>query len=264
MTNQVLNYPHQLIALVRANEWWCFKLAPVLGTAYASAVILNIPLISLWPTFLFLLIALVIGASYASIINNLCDREEDRLSGKVNYLVGRSNLFIALILIACIAPGLIVSGILIRAPLALSIYIGNWLLFTGYSLPPIRLKKRGFWGVLSIAVGESFVPQMLAVLLVTHHTGKPLPTIWLTTIAIWALALGLRSILWHQIVDFKNDQRAGVNTFAVDTSTENLQRLGKWVVFPIEFVSLLGILLLSRNAVVCFFLGLYSVIEWLL
>lgn len=263
MNQQTLNRFQQMIKLVRANEWWSYKLAPVLGTAYATAAIFNISLISLWSTLLFLLVALVIGASYASVINNLCDREEDQISGKANYFIGRSNIFIALSMIGCIVPGLIISGLLIQVPLALCVYIGNWILFTVYSLPPIRLKNRSFLGVLAIAVGESLVPQMLAIFLVTSNTDKPLSVIWLTTISIWAFASGLRSILWHQILDFENDHLAGINTFAVNTSKQTLQRLGKWLVFPIEFVSLLAILLLSDNFFNWIFLGLYLVTELL-
>ncbi|MFB2920083.1 UbiA family prenyltransferase [Aerosakkonema funiforme] len=263
MNKQTLNFFQQMLALVRAKEWWSYKLAPVLGTGYAIAATSNTSLISLWSTFLFILIALVIGASYASVINDLCDREEDRISGKANYFIGRSNLFRALVTIACIVPGLIVSGLLIQIPLALSVYIGNWLLFTIYSLPPIRLKNRGFLGVLAMAVGESLVPQIFAVFVVAHHTGESLSIVWLITLAIWAFASGLRSILWHQIFDFENDRRAGINTFAVNSSTQTLQILGKWVVFPAEFGSLMVILLFSHNIFAWAFLGFYLVTEWL-
>lgn len=263
MIQQIQNLGQQIITLVRAKDWWSYKLAPVLGTAYAITVIADISLLSLWSTFLFLLVALVIGASYASVINNLCDQEEDQISGKANYFIGRSNIFIALALIGCILPGLIVSGLLIQVPLALSIYIGNWLLFTIYSLPPIRLKNRSFLGGLAIAVGESLVPQMLAIFLVTHNTGKPLSLIWLMAISIWSFASGFRSILWHQILDFENDHRAGIRTFAVDASIQTLQRIGKWIVFPIEFASFLTILVLANNIFNWIFLCLYFVTEWL-
>lgn len=264
MNQQTLNRFQQMIKLVRGNEWWSYKLAPVLGTAYATAAIFNISLISLWSTLLFLLVSLVIGASYANVINNLSDREADEMCGKANYLVGKSNLFIALVLITCNILGLIVLGLLIQVPLAFCVYIANWLLFTAYSLPPIRLKERGFWGVLTIAVGDTFVPQIFTVLLVAHASvGQQLSIIWLTFIALWSLTSGLRNILWHQILDFENDHLAGINTFAVNTSKQTLQRLGKWLVFPIEFVSLLAILLLSDNVFNWIFLGLYLVTEFL-
>jgi 4-hydroxybenzoate polyprenyltransferase len=263
MNQQTLNRFEQMIKLVRANAWWSYKLAPVLGTAYATAAIFNISLISLWSTLLFLLVALVIGASYANVINNLCDQEEDQIGGKANYFIGRSNIFIALSMIGCIVPGLIISGLLIQVPLALCIYIGNWILFTVYSLPPIRLKNRSFLGGLAIAVGESLVPQMLAIFLVTSNTDKPVLAIWLTTISIWAFASGFRSILWHQILDFENDHLAGINTFAVHASIQTLQRIGKWVVFPIEFVSFIVILVVANNIFNWIFLCLYFVTEWL-
>jgi hypothetical protein len=263
MTNPAVNRFQQVVRFIRAHDWWSFKLVPIFGTVYATAAILDTSLISLWPSLLFLLMALVLGASYASIINNIHDQEEDRISGKTNYMSGHSQIFIALILAACIVPGLIVSGMLIQAPLALGVYVSNWLVFTAYSIPPVRLKQRGLLGVVAIAVGESLLPQVFAVLLVIHDTGKALPIMWLMLVAIWALASGCRSILWHQILDFENDSRAGVNTFAVRTSPATLQKLGEWIVFPVEIVALIGLLLLSHNTLVWVLLGLYLVTEWL-
>ncbi|NJN85662.1 MAG: UbiA family prenyltransferase [Leptolyngbyaceae cyanobacterium SL_7_1] len=263
MRNQVENFLRQFTSLIRANEWWTFKLAPVIGTAYASAAVLNVSLISLWSTFLFLLISLIIGASYACLINDLTDREADQMCGKTNYMVGRSNLSIALILIICNGLGLAVLGLLIHSPLVLGVYLGNWLLFTIYSVPPIRLKEKGFWGVLTIAAAETSVPQIFAALLISCAADQSLPIMWLVLVAIWSLMAGLRSIFWHQILDLENDRLADIKTFAVNTSIQTLKQLGKGVVFPIEFLSFLGILLLSHNVLAWLFMCLYLLTEWL-
>lgn len=263
MTNQAGNRFQQVITLVRANDWWAYKLAPVLGTAYGTAAILNIPLIRLWPSLLFVLIALVIGASYASVINNVCDQQEDQISAKSNYFLGRSNLFIALILTACIVPGFIISALLISNPLAFGVYLTNWLIFTAYSLPPMRLKKHGFLGTMADAMGANVLPQMFAVFVVVYDADKTLPAIWLLFIAIWSLTSGLRGIFWHQILDFDNDSRAGVYTFAIQTSPQTLENLGKWIIFPAEVVALVGIFVLSKHILVWAFLGLYLITEWL-
>ncbi len=263
MINKFIIQAQELVPLIRAKDWWVCKLGPILGTAYATATILDVSLFSLWSSFIFLLIALILDASFASIINNICDIEEDHISGKVNYMIGRSSLFIALILTASILTGIVVSVLLIQTPLILGIYVSNWLVFAIYSIPPIRLKQRGFWGVLAIALGESFLPHLFAALLIVNNTNKTLPVIWLILVGVWSFATGLRSILWHQMDDLKNDLRAEINTFAVDSSPQTLQILGKWIVFPIEITALMGILFFFHNTLVWILLLIYLITEYL-
>ena len=263
MTPQINGHWRRFVSVFRAHEWWSYKLAPVLGSAYAAALFADQPLISLWPLLVFILVALAIGAAYASVINNVCDREEDRIAGKPNYFIGRSRSFMALVLAACIVPGLAAAAALRSVPAALALYIGNWLLFAAYSAAPLRLKRRGFWGILAMAVGESFVPQWFAVLLVAGETGAAIPSAWFLAVAVWSLALGMRSILWHQLLDLDNDHQAGVETFAVGTSAGHLQKLGLWVAFPLEAVGLLGILAGSANPIAWVLFAVYLVTEYL-
>ncbi|MEA5581044.1 UbiA family prenyltransferase [Nodularia harveyana UHCC-0300] len=253
----------KLAAVIRAKDWWVYKLGAILGSGYATSAILDVSLFTLWPALIFLLIALVLDATFASIINDICDAEEDHISGKTNYMFGRSPLFITSVLIATILPGLIVLVFLRHTPLILGIYVSNWLVFALYSIPPIRLKKRGFWGVLAIALGESFLPHLFAVLWIGNNAHKPLPFIWLILIGVWSLAAGLRSILWHQLQDIENDLGAGVNTFAVSNSPLTLQRLGKWIVFPAEVIALMGILFFFHHPLIWILLSVYLITEYL-
>ena len=68
----------------RAAEWWEFKLSPMLATAYATAFLLKISILSLWPLLLLALVALAACAAYVSVINDLTDLEDDLASGKAN------------------------------------------------------------------------------------------------------------------------------------------------------------------------------------
>lgn len=261
MTHQLVNQFKQVLTLIRAREWWSFKGAPVLGTAYATTMILNTPLTLIWTFPLFLLIAVV--GSYVNLLNDFCDQEEDRISGKTNRMLGRSSLFKVIALVACIVPGLLAAGLLIQMPIALGIYLGIWVVFTAYSVPPVRLKQRGFWGVLADAFGAHVLPQLFAVTFIIYATGKTTPTLWVLFISIWALASGLRGILWHQLIDFENDSTAQVNTFAVASSPITLELLGKWVVFPVEIATFAVLLILANNVLVWAFLVLYLATEWL-
>src|SRR5260370_7379886 len=75
--NNVLCYSrcirHDLIRLIRADEWWEYKLVPILSTFYATALVLHVAVSSLWVSALSLLLAIVPAAIYASVINDVTD-----------------------------------------------------------------------------------------------------------------------------------------------------------------------------------------------
>ena len=73
---------------IRTIDWWEYKLSPMFATIYATAFLSNLSIISLWPIFLLALVALVPGAAYVSVINDLTDLRDDLASGKSNRLVG--------------------------------------------------------------------------------------------------------------------------------------------------------------------------------
>ncbi|HEX7957960.1 MAG TPA: hypothetical protein VF508_13505, partial [Pyrinomonadaceae bacterium] len=163
-----------LTRTVRAAEWWEFKFSPILATAYATAFLLNFSLASLWPALLLALAALVPGAAYVSVINDLTDIEDDLACGKPNRLVGRSRGFVAAVLACCVAPGVAFAFYWRGDPLLLSLYLAAWVAFTLYSLPPARLKVRGMAGLLADACGAHLFPTLLVAVLVFRWGGAPL------------------------------------------------------------------------------------------
>lgn len=224
----------EIFRTARAAEWWEYKLSPVLATAYATAFLLKLPILSLWPQLLLTLIALAACAAYVSVINDLTDFDDDRASGKANRLAGKSRGFVAAVLACCILPG---AGIAIHwrgEPLLLSLYLASWVAFTLYSLPPIRLKNRGVLGLLADASGAHLFPGLLAVAVVYSRRVGPVDTVWLVSVAVWSLSCGARGILWHQIGDLRNDEKTGLRTFALLHKVAWLRRLGNWVIFPAE------------------------------
>jgi 4-hydroxybenzoate polyprenyltransferase len=222
---------------IRAVEWWEYKLSPIFATMYATAFLLKISVISLWPVLLLALIALIPGAAYVSVINDLTDRQDDLASGKENRLFGRSRTFITLALACCILPGVIVALHWRHDFLLLTLYLANWLAFSLYSLPPVRLKIRGLWGVLADASGAHLMPTLLVTCLVFRRKELPIDLLWFTPVAVWSLSYGLRGILWHQLSDLHNDERAGLSTFVLRHRLLFLHRLGNFIVFPAELTA---------------------------
>ncbi|HEX8131728.1 MAG TPA: UbiA family prenyltransferase [Pyrinomonadaceae bacterium] len=254
----------QLSQTIRAIDWWEYKLSPMFATIYATAFLSNLAIISLWPLFLLALVALVPGAAYVSVINDLTDMEDDLASGKSNRLAGKSQTFIALMLACSILPGIAVAIYWRNDPLLLSLYLAAWAAFSLYSIPPVRLKSRGVLGILADASGAHLFPTLLVVSLVFRWRAvDPFDIVWFAAVAAWSLSYGLRGILWHQLSDLPNDEHVGLRTFARRHKITRLHVLGNFVIFPVEATAFAVILwrVGSRFAVV--FLCLYALLEWL-
>ncbi|MCA1632276.1 MAG: UbiA family prenyltransferase [Acidobacteria bacterium] len=252
----------QLSRTIRAGDWWEFKLSPIFATIYATAFLLNISIISLWPLLLLALIALVPGAAYVSVINDFTDLQEDVASGKANRLVGKSRTFIAAVLACCIFPGLAVALYWRGDPLLLSLYLAAWAAFTLYSLPPVRLKSRGVLGLLADASGAHLFPTLLVVGLVYRWRVEPIEPVWFASVAVWSLSFGLRGILWHQLSDLHNDEKVGLHTFARRHKIARLKVLGNFVIFPAELAAFAVMLWRADSRLCLALLCFYALLEW--
>ena len=251
----------EILRTVRAAERWEFKLGPILAIIYATAFLLGLSIISLWPVALIVMVALTAFAVYVSVINDFTDRADDMASGKTNRLVGKSLTFIATVLAVCILSGVVVATYWRHEPLLLLLYFTSWAVFTLYSFPPIRLKKRGGWGVLADACGAHLFPTLLAAAAVYRWTQRPFDAIWFVSIGVWALSFGIRGILWHQLNDLPHDKRIDLQTFARTHKTRSLQRLGNFIIFPIELAAFALMLWRTRCVIAITFVGLYALLN---
>ena len=248
--------------MARANEWWGYKLSPLLATAYATAVLTNNTLWSMLPCLLILLLALTVGAVYVSLLNDWTDRAVDQAAGKANRLSGQSPTFVGLAIGSCLLVGL-GFGIYFWfiAPAVSLWYLGAWIAYSLYSLPPFRFKVRGFWGTLADAAGAHFFPQLFTVALVSNWCTHSVSASWWWATGIWALTCGIRNILWHQLSDVEADRQAGIDTFVTQVGLSRAQRLGQWLVFPVEVISFSVILYLLNQPLLWLALGIYLLLE---
>jgi 4-hydroxybenzoate polyprenyltransferase len=252
----------EITQTVRAYDWWEFKLSPIFATAYATALLSGQSVASLWPLLLLALAALAPGAAYVSLINDLTDQREDLASGKSNRMVGKSRRFVALALACCLLPGVAVALYWREDPLLLSLYLAAWVAFSLYSLPPVRLKARGFLGLLADASGAHLFPTLLVVSLVHRWRAEPVDPVWFAAVAVWSLCLGLRGNLWHQLTDLHNDEKTGLRTFARRHKITRLHRLGNFVIFPAEAAAFAVMLWRAGSLTAAAFLCLYALLEW--
>lgn len=232
------------LAPVRAATWWEYKTPLLLGALYASASAGGVPWVRVWPGVLACIAALVPLASYVCVVNDVTDERDDRRAGKANRLAGTTAAFKAAWLAACLAGGLVAGCTCFRhSRAAAGLYGLNWLAFTLYSVPPIRLKTRGLAGVLADACGGQLLPSLWSALLV-DAAARP---VLLAAVAAWSFALGLRGILHHQAADIDCDRAAGVGTLAVRLGARRVGTIVSRVVFPLELAGLGTVLWMSGS-----------------
>ena len=259
-TGQVRAAFGRLRTVSRSGEWWEYKLVPIFAIFYATALRTGVSLWALWPAALLLVGALVPGAAYVSILNDLTDQDEDAAAGKHNRMAGRPIWQKIFMLMLPLAAGT-AFAILWRHDLPLLlVYLSAWAAYSLYSIPPFRLKSRGFAGIVADACGAHLFPTLTAMLLVFHQAGLERDGAWTAAVALWSLAYGVRGIFWHQLLDIENDRAAGVRTFACRSNPERLIRLARYVVFPLELAGLAGILCLSRTLLPALLLLAYLVL----
>jgi hypothetical protein len=231
-------------AVLRANEWWDYKLVPILTFYYATAHLLGVGVAELWSGALILLVSLLPGAAYVSIINDLTDIEDDLAAGKRNRMAGRSAAFKTISVLLTVSAGAIFFWLWRGEPLLLAFYGAAWISFTLYSVRPVRLKARGLAGVIADGCGAHVFPTLLAVTLAFVSAERPVDPVWLAAAAAWAVGYGLRGNLWHQLLDRESDLQSGVNTFAGRHPPHIAARLGTWIAFPLEVAGLVVLLLM--------------------
>ncbi len=248
--------------IARLGEWWVNKVCPVLGVAYATVYQLNLALNGLGAALGFLVASLVAAGSYANLLNDLCDIREDQLCGKPNRMAGRSPSFrtgaLGTVLLLGVLAGRFVWS---NVPL-LALYAGIWVVFTLYSLPPVRLKVRGFLGVLADAAGAHLLPQLFGMYLIAAWGAETVPApAWVVAVAAWSMARGVRGILWHQLCDSASDKRAGVRTFIQGLSPRLVRFLGERLCFPLEVAGLGAMLVLSGTVLGWVLLAIHLLLE---
>ena len=253
----------RLAGAVRAGEWWEHKAAPTLGTAYAAAVLLHAQPQALPLLLLKILFALAACAAYASVLNDITDVADDAACGKKNRMAAYPLPSRYAVLGACLAAGILAGWFFRALPVTRVLYGLDWVAFTLYSVPPMRLKSRGAWGLLMDSGGASVLPHLWAAFTVAEGTSHGLPPAFVLLLCFWSLASGLRGILWHQLLDRQNDRRAAVSTFAARADPRTIVTAVQFVLFPIELGAMVGLLALTRAPYALPALALYFLLEYL-
>jgi serralysin len=227
--------------LVRPREWWYHKLplsillALLLLTETSVSFLLSLVLLG----SLIVIVSLV--ANFGHAINELFDRDEDERGGRANVATILGTRRVGLITVQSMTGALAVSY-LVLGPLGIVLTGAALALPLAYSVPPLRLKRRKWWGILADATAAHLYPALLCLLIATHWSLRRSDP-WLeATVMLWAIAAGLRGILFHQLHSKELDRKSGLTTVAHAYGRQHLSWLISYGVVPAECLFLAGII----------------------
>lgn len=237
--------------LVRSQEWWLYKIAPLLTIAYAEILLLQLPPTTATLTTLNALLSITSVAAYGYLLNDICDIEADQKANKPNAAANLQPWQRLLLCLLLISTGFAAPLLTHLSTLPIALLTANYLLPTLYSAPPLRLKERGIWGILSDAAGAHLVPTLFVAATVLSQIPDPPRNALLFTglAAAHAFFVGLRGIFLHQLWDRDNDAKSHTTTFVSQREPETVRRWINRLIFPVE-IALLGsvAVLLSGSA----------------
>jgi hypothetical protein len=218
-----------------------------MGIVYMLILWFAIPFQRFIPLALLSLCTIAGFASFGYLVNDLFDIKQDVLSGKTNFLAGKSLGFITILFLSsfCVIfcpwfflPANALSFLLIALQLSL---------FIIYSVPPFRLKERGIAGIVIDSLYAHALPPVLAAYTFSLAANKPFPGPELVFLFAWQFSGGIRNILLHQAEDIPADKKSGAKNFAATMSYPGLMFALKYLIIAEIFFCLAFLLLLSLS-----------------
>lgn len=245
--------------LTRSHEWWDHKTPQILALAYAVALLGDVSMFHLLGSaFPIIFGSLVLIAIYASIINDFTDLEIDIACGKSNLMQRMSLPVRWLLSMGSLSLVIAAAYLIYPRTYAVVFYSCIAISISLYSFPPIRLKNKGIWGVISCAAAEHMFPTLFAVSVILYFSNHEISLEWLVPAGLLSFLYGTRSILWHQFLDKNNDLKSGINTYASSKDPGSLGTSSK-IIIIIELLSVAVIVAMLNLSAVYVAAGLYLI-----
>jgi len=210
----------QIARFIRWHDWGPAKITLVWSLSLYIAVAYELAFEKYALSLIVFLIFIFNQFTLSFVLNNWGDRELDRKEFKNNPFKGKTPLESVLILtlLAIIA---FVSGL----PLILLngfalLWIGWLTSAAAYSLNPLRLKTKGFGGVIASVAAYWFLP-----VLITFSVFEVAGSLDMWLFALAYAIIGIAAEIGHQRFDRTRDRLANVSTLASQLSAQSVDRL---------------------------------------
>jgi 4-hydroxybenzoate polyprenyltransferase len=210
----------QIARFIRWQDWGTVKLTLVWSLSLYIAVAYDLAFEKYALSLIVFLIFVFNQFTLSFVLNNWGDRDLDRKEFKNNPFKGKTPLESVLILtlLAIIA---FVSGL----PLILLngfalLWIGWLTSAAAYALNPLRLKTKGFGGVIAAVAAYWFLP-----VLITFSAFEVAGSMDMWLFALAYTIIGVTGEIGHQRFDRTRDRLANVSTLASQLSDQAVDRL---------------------------------------
>jgi len=198
------------MTLLRWKDWFFDKILSLILVASYVALVDRLFSFTYLGHLAILLIFAILSAAYGFLVNDLGDRDIDRRQGKLNAFLCLNPAQAPLMLAGLLLVATLITFPFWPQPGFLPLWFLWILVTTTYSLPPQRLKERGFWGVISPAVAQLVLPSLLFFAALGHLVK------WDTMLlVVYFGTKGLAIALGQQKRDLDSDLRTQTRTFAV-------------------------------------------------
>ncbi|MBK7147458.1 MAG: hypothetical protein IPH78_01240 [Bacteroidetes bacterium] len=144
---------------MRFNSWWQYKIPPLLAIFFTVKITelgatsqvndcLQLALLFCW---------MFTAAAFGYFVNDFSDIEEDNLAGKSN-LVQRIPYGFRILVFFLLGLTVIAFQLILNHPTSVAFQLSllHLAVFVAYSVRPVRLKERSFWGALCDALYTHF------------------------------------------------------------------------------------------------------------
>lgn len=144
-------------------------------------------------------------------LNDIFDEKSDTITQKFNLTTIVNRYLLLLIIIVFWSFGFfLIAEISSKASILLLI---QYAFLMAYSVPFIRLKEKGFLGLIADALYAHVIPAIILLVIFQEHLSV-FPSLWFLFLT-FTFCLGLRDIAIHQLKDIANDTISWTVTFAV-------------------------------------------------
>jgi len=237
--------------LIRWRDWGFDKLPLFFMVAFYVALADTMEMQEFMYHFFIFVVLITTMAMYGYLVNDLGDIELDLRHGKSNAFHGMGRYRGALVVVSIVVVMILATlPFLDQAwfvPLMLLWFLGS----TFYSLPPVRLKERGWPGLVASLTAQLSLPVLITFAAFSHGAD------WqLMVFLAYVTCKGISLDVGHQRYDMHRDASTGTATFAVRQGYRSVTRLYGWTLRSERL--LLGIVLIAMAPVLprFWFLGM--------
>ena len=222
----------------KASGWWNYKIPPMLAVAYfAIAASPAIPaLTDIAPYFIPYLVAAASMAAFGHVYLDAFDLDEDQLLGKENLWAPLGDASRVMVIVLLLSGALLPWLVLPAGPVLFALLGAEFLMFVAYATPPLRLKERGFAGIVADALYAHTLPALWTWIPFAALAGTAVPPRFLALLGAWSTTVGMRHLLQHQVIQSESDAVAGAATYAVRHGSPASLALIVQILLPLEAV----------------------------